>query len=312
MIQQFPKFTNLHDSDRAEYELLTKEYPPISDLSFSTLMIWWNFSRDVKVSRLNGNLVIFYHQLGSRKYTGFSLVGTNKVDESVRIVFEELARRNRSVRLVHVPDFTVEKIQNSQDFIIEEEDAYHEYIVPVSRLFPLEETTSKHRTKINRFMREVEGKKLAVKSVDLHSSANQELLLTCMEKWWDEYGSLNDTRGDEKHAIRRSINESVSLNMRNLCVFIDGQIAGFILFQVSYDGQYLIGNHMKARKDIPRIYDYLDFCAARYAAGQGIPYLNIEMDLGIKGLRIHKQGLKPEKLFKKYRITPKNISNSII
>jgi hypothetical protein len=92
--------------------------------------------------------------------------------------------------------------------------------------------------------------------------------------------------------------------VHNVALRLDGQLAGIVLYQISHDRQYLIGNHMKGRRDLPRITQFLEHAAAGEAHRKGIPFLNVEMDLGIAGLREHKQAMDPVRMIRKYRLTP--------
>lgn len=76
MFKTFPEFTKLTLSDKEEYERLTRGYPPISDIAFSSLMIWWDSLGGLAVAKLNGNLVISYWLPGDEEYSGLSLIGT--------------------------------------------------------------------------------------------------------------------------------------------------------------------------------------------------------------------------------------------
>ncbi|HJP96533.1 MAG TPA: phosphatidylglycerol lysyltransferase domain-containing protein [Candidatus Saccharimonadales bacterium] len=304
MIESFPNFTRLDSTIRAEYDAKVTKYPAMSDLSFATLMIWWNFENNVAVSSLNDNLVISYNLPGEALSSGLSLVGTNRVDASIETLFAEMTNTGKLPRLVHVPDFVINKIAHPENFNLVEERDYAEYVVPASRFYPFDSIKSDERYKLRKFLNAVEGHELETRSLDLSNTHNQKLLLTNAKKWWQEHGKQSDARGDEIRALQTSVTQASELDISNVCLFIDGELYGFSLFQVSHDGQYLIGNHLKTKWGYPRIFDYMAHITAGAAIEKGVPNLNVEMDLGIEGLRQHKMEMHPERFLRKYTVMP--------
>jgi hypothetical protein len=302
MFKTFPEFSPLTLNDREAYESHMIHHPPLSDLSFATLMIWWNLANDIKVSTLNHNLVMSYHLPGDKRNSGLSLIGTHEIDTSIKTIFKELQHRQEPARLVHVPEFVVGCIEHPQHFSIAEEPDYHEYIIPVANFFPLEGIKSSRRWKVNKFLQSVAGKKIDIRSVDLADRKERQELITAMEQWGDKSGRRGfDMEGP---AMQTTITKGALLGMRNLSIYIDNVLCGFVLFQVTRDGKYLIANHICVDYQLPRIFDYVTYICAKWAAEHDIPYLNFEMDLGLLGLREHKQNLGPIDFFRKYTIEP--------
>jgi uncharacterized protein len=306
MFKPFPALSTVNLSDRQRYESLMYGFPPISDLSFTTLMIWWNFNDSLKVAELNGNLVVSYYLPGDEKNSGLALVGRNKVDESIVTVLSELESQGQEPRLVHVPEFVVRCLRDPSLFQIAEERDYNEYIISSNSLYPLENTDHNTRRKIKKFISVVGEDAVEVKQLDLTLSENQKLLLDSAAKWRATYGARNDGDGVEMSILPTSIRGAKALGMENVCLYVNGELQGFAVFQLSYDKQYVILNHVKAKPDVPRIFDYMTYLVFKWAVDNKIPYINLEMDLGIPGLRQHKSELKPVSFFKKYQITLKN------
>lgn len=299
----FPQFTSLTLNDKDLYTELVKDFPPVSDLSFSTLMIWWNFQNSAAISRLDNNLLINYELPGDKANSGLSLIGTSDIDVSLCAVFARQQADGQLQRLVHVPQFVVDQIENPDNFIITNERDYDEYIVPVSQLYPLDNLNHNMRRKVKKFLVATEGTKVEVKSLDLASKASQELLLGASRKWWHTTGH-NDKEGNERVAMKIAVENAEMLEMHNVCLFINNELHGFLMYQISHDKQYAIMNHLKVSYQYPRIFEFLTYEGAGEVAKQGIPFANFEMDLGIEGLRTHKLELKPTSFFKKYTITP--------
>jgi hypothetical protein len=303
----FPEFTLLTQDNRKEYERFIEKYPPISDLSYATLSIWWNFEGTLAVASLNDNLVLRYYLPNDRRNSGLTLIGTRQVASTIKTILSELEKQGKYTRLVHVPEFVADLLQESPEFILSEEEDYKEYILPIAGLYPLENVRSEWRNKIRRFLKEVDGSKIEHRTLDLQEESNQALLLDAAYKWWRESLVSNDLRGDEQVALQVSVRNAQDLGIGNVCLFIDGELAGFSLYQISHNSDFFIGGHIKSRHDIPRIFDYLVYATAEKAHERGVTYINAEMDLGIPGLRAHKSELRPIGFYRKYRISMAHI-----
>lgn len=109
--RQFPDFTKLTLADKSRYEAEIADFPPFSDISFATLMIWWNTLDSCAVAKLNDNLVISYWLPGDEAKSGLSLIGRNKVDESMCTILDYLEAEGKAQKLVHVPEFVLSAIK---------------------------------------------------------------------------------------------------------------------------------------------------------------------------------------------------------
>jgi hypothetical protein len=138
MFPTFPDFIPLSLELKEPYNKVIGSLPPYSDISFTTLQIWWNLNEKLSVSLLNQNLVIDYVLPIDANNSGLSLIGRNKVDESIATILNYLNQNNKPVCLVHVPEFVVEEISDRSKFDIREEPDYHEYILDSEALTKLE------------------------------------------------------------------------------------------------------------------------------------------------------------------------------
>jgi hypothetical protein len=189
---------------------------------------------------------------------------------------------------------------------IKAEPDMHEYVMDAKACAELSGGEfGRIRRKVKRFLREAEDYRLEIKPLNLSSSDNRQLILDSVLAWQKRFPNSNDPGRTENQAIEASLRHHEVLGLQNLCVFIDAKLHGVVLFHTSLDGQYLIMNHLKVDYSLPFIFDYLTNQVAIKATEIGAPYLNMEMDLGIEGLRQHKLGLRPVNFFKKYAITPK-------
>ena len=86
MLPDFPHFVPLTLEDKDAYNRLVEEYPPFSNIPFTSLHIWWNLEGKLAMSSLNNNLVIYYHVSYDAKNTGYSLIGRQDLDSSIDTV----------------------------------------------------------------------------------------------------------------------------------------------------------------------------------------------------------------------------------
>jgi hypothetical protein len=304
----FPIFKGLSLLDKDSYERLLSKHAPFSDLSFTTLHIWWNLSEELAISTLNNNVVIDYRNPIDLENSGLCLVGIEQPYESMQLIFEYLERRQDTVRLVHIPEFVTSAltIAQKQELNIIEELDYNEYIIDSSELSKLADGAfGKVRRKVRRCERELENKQTNIKQLDLSEQANRDLIYESIVDWQTNYPKANDPANSENQALLISLRNYECLKINNLCLFVDGQLQAVCLFHKSHDDKYYILNHLKVDYATPFIFDYMTHLVASLAVKNHVPYINMEMDLGVAGLRQHKMGLRPIEFFRKYTISPK-------
>jgi hypothetical protein len=310
-IPDFPEFTPLRLEDKDSYEKLIAEFPHNSDIAFATLHIWWNLEDKLSVSLLNGNMVINYHLPGDAQNSGYGLIGRQHIDASIKAALEYLMQERLPPRLVHVPEFVVNEIRLKDYFKITEELDYNEYILDSNELATLRGGKyANNRKDINRFLRSLDGKLIEAKSIDLSTAESQEELLQIIRLWEKKHPWKNDPGRAEYDALAKTLEYGSLLEIQNLGFYIGGVLFGIIFYHTSEDGQYYIMHHLKVDNTYDYIVDYIEQFMAIKAVSEGIPYINMEIDLGIQGLREHKLGLKPIHFLKKYTIALATASNA--
>lgn len=299
----FPEFSKLKLADKDAYEALIAQYPPISDISFATLMLWWNPLGDLAVSLLNGNLIISYWLPGGEKMSGLSLVGTNKVDESICTVLDHQQERGDQAQLVHVPEFVLSYLEHPEMFRFEGERDLDEYVLALSKFYPLNHLISYRRLRVRRFLTKVAERRVSVRQVDLTQHVNQRLLLGSVA-CWPKQGTINEQSQLAVDALQMALAESEALGVENICLFIDDTLHAFALYQQPADKRYIIFNQAKMSYGLPYLFDYMVYVFARWFTERGISYVNLDVDYNVPMLRMVKLALGPENFFRKYTIKP--------
>lgn len=299
----FPEFTQLTLNDRKQYEKLIAEYPPISDLSFGTLMSWWNMLNNPLVSQLNGNLIISYWLPGVEDRSGLSIIGTERLDETICMIFDHQRNQGESPRLVNVPEFVLEHLAHPELFNFKGMRAMDEYIVPVSKFYPLDRVVSIRRARIRSFIKNIGQENITVKPVDMGDREIQALMID-RNKIWTKKGSVNDVTKMENEAIHRAILCGDALALDCIGLFVDGELEAFCMYQLPRDKNYVILNYLKVNGKIPKIFEYMTFALGKWFADREVAYVNIDSDLGLPSLRAVKLAAGPVNYFRKYEITP--------
>lgn len=305
MIPKFPQFKPLSIADKHTYIEKVIEYPPYSDILFATLHIWWNLGDKLSVSSLSDNLVINYHQPFDEENTGLGLIGTSEIDASINELFDYLLKSNKKIRLIHVPEFVITSIEKPGRYALKEETDFGEYILDCQALSKLEgHKYYDLRYQVNRFLREVKDKRVELKSIDMGDQDKGREILQNIQLWEKKYPPKNDLELTEHLALQQSLKYSQALDLQNLSIFIDNKMAGIVIYHQPKDKEYYILHHLKVNYDFPYISDFIYHELAKVGFKKGIVYLNIEMDLGIESLKIHKNRLNPVHILKKYEIEP--------
>lgn|SRR6185312_2703034 len=305
MLAAFPQFTSLTLDHKEDYDRLVAEYPPFSDISFATLHVWWNLEGKLRLSELNGNMVIDYQLPFDETNSGLSIIGKHDLDTSIRTLFDHLKGEGQSERLVHVPEFVTDEIKDKSQVSLTEELDYNEYILDSQALATLEAAEhGRTRRKVRRFMREVEERQVEVKELDVSSEETRQQLIDSIQAWEQAHPSRNDPGNTEVKALEQTLTHAGPLGIRHLGLYIDGKLYAVVLYHRSHDKKYFILHHLKVDYSIPYIFDYMTHHIAGKAVEEGVDFLNMEMDLGIDSLRHHKMGLRPVTFFRKYTVTP--------
>lgn len=298
----FPEFSKLTLADKQAYEAAAASFPPMYDVSFMGLMSWWNPLNQMAVARLNDNLVLPYWFPGDERHSGLSLLGTNKVDESICAIFDYLRAKGEKPQLMNVPEFVVSHVRYPEMFTFKEEKRYNECVLPIARFYPLKNMVDHRRRKVERQLKRMEGRSIVVRSLDLGLRENRQLLLKAAGYWGER--NVNHYGKAEREAMKVCMDQADILDVDNACLFIDDELHGFCLYNTPLDRRYTIVRHIKATHKDMLGFELIAYEFAKWFARQGVSYANITADYGLLRLRMFMLTLGPSNFFRKYRITP--------
>lgn len=302
MFKTFPAFSKLTLDDREEYEAFIKDFPPMSDIVFASIMTWWHSLGGLAVSRLNGNLVISYWLPGDEEHSGLSLIGTQHTDESMCAIFDYLRERGDEPRLVNVPDFVVDSMRYPDLFNFKVGRGDDEYLIRLSRFSTLENMPIHMRIRTRRFIREF-GAKATVKGLEMRSSRTRQLLLDVIEEW--PLRGINNINKLERQSLPNAVAYATALDIRGVGLYLGDNLQSYCLYFPTNDSDYIIVSHGRANYDVPRIFDYMVHVFSKHFASEGYKYINLHADNGSQKPRALKIALKPDNFFRKYTIEPR-------
>lgn len=300
MFKTFPEFSELTLADKDQYNTLIKGYPPFSEFAFTTLMSWWNTLGSMKIAQLNGNLVLSYWLPGDEINSGLSLVGTRRVDESICEILDFLQEKHRQPRLVHVPEFVVNKIRYTELFKFIGERDFDEYIIPISALYPLDEATSTLRMKVRRFLNQ-HDKDVDIKVLDLSTTNDKQLLLDQSKEWWRSSNHYKSPKLVEE-AMELVVNHASHFGVQNIAVYLKGEFCGFYLYEIMQDGKFALANYTGFDPAYSGGSDFVEYKCFEHLASLGVAQVNLDFDLGSQFFRTLQLRLGPSNFFRKYTL----------
>ena len=298
----FPEFTTLTPNDRYEYEKIIKSYPPIADFSFPFLMGWWGLRNPVAVSLLEGNLIVSYCTKENDVTPELSFIGTNHVDECICEIFDYMREQGKIPKFVHIPEFVIDSMRYPELFNFEPERGYDEYIISVSKFYPLDGAAWYHKKRVTSFMKKFPDARVSVGPIDLSNKDNKEQVLKIMQSWPKK--GINSLASSTNGAFENAIRQADELGFKNACVSLDGKLQCVMLFHAPEDGQYINLEYIKVSYAVPNILNFSINMLAEWAAKQGVEYVNMGMDFGKPTLRVAKVALHPINFFRKYTLEP--------
>jgi hypothetical protein len=302
MFKTFPEFSKLTLADREEYEAFIKDFPPIHDISFAGLMTWWDTLDNISVAELNGNLVVPYWIVGNEKRSGLSLIGTNEIDESLCTIFDHLRDKDEPVRLVNVPEFVVRNVKYPDMFNFSNDRVYDEYVLSISDYYPIKNMNTFRRRKVERQLAKFDEKNIVIRSLDLGRKENRDFLWQMTQAWQPK--GINNYGKHEMDAMKQCIEYSEKLGIDNVCMFVDGEMYGFCLYEIGVDGRYASIRHIKATHAGTLGFELIAHMFSKWFAERGVLYCNVASDFGLMRLRMFMLTLGPVNFFRKYIIEP--------
>lgn len=301
----FPEFRKLTLDDRDWYEAFFKPFPNYADFTFNNLVVWQDQHDDLSISRIDNILIFQCTSLYMDDQLMINFIGDGDYDSVLHELFAYLRERQQESVILGVPEFIVQSLQNPHHFSIEEDRDNAEYVLDTWLLGTLDGPAMRRiRQMVHGYERDYTS--ITVKELDLHDEQARDFLRNELLGWKQAF-TTNETAGQEKGVILRTLDVADTLEYGNVSLFIDDKLVGFALYRhiPSHEAeQTVVVNHLKTSYGYPHTSYYLSHRLADVLHKKGYSYMNYEQDLGIEGLRYFKEKLKPVELLKKFNIAP--------
>lgn len=299
-IPEFPHFKKLEFSDKTAIESFTLKYPPYSDFNFTSM--WsWDIEDNMKISRLNDNLVVkFTDYLTNELF--FSFLGESKISETIRLLLDISEADGLQRKLKLVPEIIIQHVKPADNIVITEDLDNFDYLYSADKLATYDGNRLRSKRNLyNRFQRAYLSK---CRVEILHPSDPQKRkeIHEVLSEW--RRRKHEEINTNEFIAIDRALRITEINAMFFLGLFVDDTLEGFVINELLRDG-YALLHFEKANKNFIGIYSYLMQENAKMLCARGIKIINYEQDLGISGLRLGKKAFKPINYLKKYIVTSK-------
>jgi hypothetical protein len=231
----------------------------------------------------------------------YSFLGSHNIRETISALLGEAKKRKLPQYLKLIPDGNFAGISDSihTAFDVQEDIDNFDYIFSVEKLIHMDGAKLHQKKKqLKKFMTNFRYRTTyySLRNKNIHKE-----LLRVLAAWYAQTTNAASKNSVELAAIRRAIRGSRHFRLKAMCVFVDGVLRGFTVFE-QVNKEYAILSFQKADKSYPGIFEFLNHSIALYLHKRGCIYMNMEQDLGIPGLRQAKRKYDPTYL-KKYIIS---------
>lgn len=302
------RLISIHEQEKIRS--YTRRFKPYSDFNFTSLLSW-DTNETVEFALYKDCLIIKLPDYITQ-ITNYSVLGGENASEVIDELFSLLEGSDAKFEFGFVPDSVIGYLDPARLTFSEDIDQ-NDYIYDTSEQALLEgRQFSWQRRRLSQFERALEGRDVEVRP--LTNNELRQLFLDHWPAWQKASDRIPDSRYQfEKIAIRRYAHFHKDLkNQIVLGLFLDGKIEGVTMFEPSGpEDDYLTCHFMKVNYTYPGIFNRLFYTMAQYGYQFGYKYINFEQDLGIDGLRLYKNSLKPSDKLLKYRLRPKAQSDQL-
>lgn len=302
-LPKFPEFKPVNFIYKNEFEQTAFRHGMYADFNFNNFYAW-NVEGEHFLSKHNDNLVLRFSDYVSGE-PFYSLIGTKDVDCTIDALLKLSATQGLKQSLSLIPESTIAAIDNKEMFIIEEDEASHDYILSIPAIA---EFTGRKFNNKRRVAKKLE-KSCEYSTIDV--STDKEVKKEVMEIMlcWEEEKLLHHKEVEMRYEMK-----SVELMLHNLfdqdnlllTIVRHGDMAvGFSIDEL-LPGNYVLSHYFKTLPSIKGLTEFLNMKVARNLTSMGYRYWNWQQDLGLSSLRNMKLSYRPISKLKKYTVERKN------
>ena len=301
----FPYFQKLKLTDKKEYLEYYAGFDAYCDFSINNLWAWFNMHDTLSVAELHGNLVFSLDNPFDHDKHDFSVLGKNKPEHTLHRILRWQKSMGLPAKLIMVPEIMVETLHpHSKSLLILADRDNSDYVCEVERSYDAHGSIyTKYRNAVSNFTRN--NAEITIKEIDLSKVDRIEKmrLINTLHRWDSTYRQSEQSR-IEGASIDRCLNYSSDLlPVQCLQIYVGNELASFILYHYPPQKDYALGNYLRCNYEFHNIYDFAFSQFIKILHDRGITYANIEQDLGIPGIRKHKEKSNPAFFLNRYTVT---------
>ncbi|MBI5127780.1 DUF2156 domain-containing protein [Candidatus Roizmanbacteria bacterium] len=301
MIPKYPLFKKIDFKDLNEINKITKKNLPYSDFNFSVL--WsYNTKKDLKLSLLNGNLIVrFTDALDLKPY--YSFYGGNKFEETSLTLLKLTKTKKDNSLLKYIPEIFA-KNQKTNRIVIKESRDNFDYVFSVDKLSSLKgHDLEKKRWRFSKFCRTYQNHQ--VRLLDLKDKTVHSMILIFFKNWALNKNKSSKETINEFKAIKNLFDLADKLEFICLGIFDKNKLIAFSINE-KLRNKYALGHFAKTNPLFFGVHEALYKYSADSLKKKGCVLFNMEEDMGLENLRAAKMSWRPDFFLKKFNITLNN------
>ncbi len=300
-IPTFPRFRRLERGDRPQIEAFCRRFPPFSDFGFVGLWAW-DTDESCRISMLGNNL-IFRLKDYTRDERFLTFLGRDAVADTAEALLAMARGEGLVPALRLIPETVIEADPRlSARFSVSADPDNFDYVYSVHDWAHF--STSGFRVHRKQVAKCRQHAHLEFRSFDPKDPLGQKAIFDLFDRWVEHKEA--SVRGDpkqERTALHRVI-ELAGDNTLAASGFFDGErLVGLSLWEGLPGSDVVTIHFQKTDRDYPGLSSWQPHAMGRLLLESGYRLINGEQDLGISGLRVHKQLLRPCQFLRKYAIT---------
>lgn len=310
-MNELPNFPNFRPFNVADIDWYNSFYiknglNPYADAHFGNLLTWLDINNDLNISVIRDDAVVFKYTnpLNSNEINLLPLAH-NLTNDDIEKITNYIKGCGSLASIQEIPSTICRNLDKDRWRIEEFRDSY-EYVYSVKEQSELiGPEFSNHRRVRSHFERTYLKDDIIISLSDCSNEDSSKLIINFIE-----HNKLNHSEEAEvnnkyeSNVIKKSQKLSSYLHKKLMTIKINGRVVAIVI--ISFLDQKTISlNHIKVDYSIRDIFNYTFYRLAKLLDEMDIDEINLEQDLGIDGMRIHKEKLRPSRMLEKKIIRPR-------
>jgi hypothetical protein len=306
-VPEFPKFRSfsIDDVDWYYAYYLEKKINPYVDIHPENLFVWLNFNNDLTISRLDDCIIIKYTNVLDKNKKNIIPLSNLLKDSTIERIMAYLKAHNLPLEIHEVPSKTCSALSPNKWVMENDRDSY-EYILDTKQQLLLEGGDfTAHRRCVHTFEKEHSNDLVEIKYYKEFNEEIKDIFYRHINSMpFNHSEKMSQQNLAEPIIIRKNLDYALTFHKKVLLIKINGETASVAM--VSYlDKNTAAINHLKVDYSIQDIFKYTNYQLAKILIDDNIKEINIEQDLGIEGMRMFKENMKPSRFLEKKIIRPR-------